>query len=64
MYWTRENVVHMRFVRLSTIWEGCIKCYLPALPIYYLCTGVVLLLLSCIARPGEAKSNHRSHSQA
>lgn len=48
MYWTRENVVHMRYVRISTIWEGCIKCFLPANPIFYLCGIVVLLLLTCI----------------
>ena len=37
MYWTRENVVHLQMARMSTIWEGCLKCYLPASPLFYVC---------------------------
>lgn len=41
MYWTRDNVAHPQYTRMSTIWEGCLKCYLPAQPLFYL---LVLLL--------------------
>ena len=49
LYWTRENVVHMRYVRMSTIWEGCIKCFLPADPLFYLC-ALVVTFVGCLVR--------------
>ena len=46
MYWTRENIVHQRLLHISTILEGCLKCYLPANPLFYLlyCIGLILFL--------------------
>jgi hypothetical protein len=61
MYWTRENIVHLRYARISTIWEGCIKCYLPAGPIYYLCTLIVFLLFTCVLKlTNKSKLNNLS----
>jgi GR25 family glycosyltransferase involved in LPS biosynthesis len=61
MYWTRENIAHQRYAHISSIWEGCIKCYLPAGPIYYACAVAAILLLACVffsAR--DRKSPHPS----
>ena len=56
MYWTRENIAHMRYTHMSTIWEGCIKCYLPATPIYYLVAiGLFLLIVSYTRRNKNPK---------
>lgn len=29
MYWPRVDIAHKDFSRASTIWDGCLKCYLP-----------------------------------
>jgi hypothetical protein len=57
MYWTRENIVHLRYTHISSIWEGCIKYYLPAGPIYYLCAGVMFLLFTCFFK--SSKKNQK-----
>ena len=35
MYWTTHDIAHLRLMHVTTIWEGCIKCYLPTAPIFY-----------------------------
>jgi GR25 family glycosyltransferase involved in LPS biosynthesis len=32
MYWPRVDVVHKNMLRMSSIWDGCLKCYVPASP--------------------------------
>ena len=46
MYWTRENIAHLHYIRMSTIWEGCFKCYMPTEPIFYL-SLLILAILMC-----------------
>lgn len=29
MYWTRTDVAKQRLLSRSTVWDGCIKCYMP-----------------------------------
>ena len=48
MYWTRSNVVHLRYTHISTIWEGCIKCYLPASQLLLLCPLLLVSLCCCV----------------
>ena len=45
MYWPRVDVVHREFMRMSTIWDGCVKCYLPASPAAYVALIVVLAVV-------------------
>ena len=42
MYWPRVNIVHKDFTRMSTIWDACVKCYLPTSGLYYAAVVVVL----------------------
>ncbi len=49
MFWTTHDIAHLRLMHVTTIWEGCIKCYLPTGPIFYLSLAL-LLLLACAAR--------------
>jgi hypothetical protein len=64
MYWTRENIAHLRFTHISTIWEGCIKCYLPTRPIYYLLAAfLLLLLLTCLAIRSKNTSTSYHHAK-
>ena len=53
MYWTRENIAHLRYTHISTIWEGCIKCYMPAQPLFYLTLAIVLALCCPFTRPSS-----------
>jgi GR25 family glycosyltransferase involved in LPS biosynthesis len=47
MYWPRVDVVRRDLTRMSTIWDACIKCYLPTSLYFY-----GLLLAACVlARP-------------
>lgn len=45
MYWTRENIAHIRLFHISSVWDACIKCYLPTTPYLYL-----TILLLCVLR--------------
>ena len=44
MYWPRVDVVHKNLLRMSSIWDGCLKCYVPASPLALLALLVVFLL--------------------
>lgn len=48
MYWTLSDVVHPSRMRMSTIWDACIKCYLPpgAHLFYVACS--LLLFCGCL----------------
>lgn len=43
MYWPRSNVVHWDYLRWSTIFDGCIKCYMPSSPLYYVLAVVTVV---------------------
>lgn len=45
MYWTRKNIAHLKLFRISTVWDACIKCYLPTSPYLY-----IILVLLCFLR--------------
>ena len=45
MYWPRVDIVHHDYMRMSTIWDGCIKCYLPTSPLLYLLGGLAIVAL-------------------
>jgi hypothetical protein len=47
MFWPRVDVVHKSMLRMSTIWDGCLKCYVPSSPL--LCLAVLLLLALGVA---------------
>ena len=36
MYWTTANIAHPTYMRPSSIWDGCVKCYLPVSAAVYL----------------------------
>jgi GR25 family glycosyltransferase involved in LPS biosynthesis len=44
MYWTRENIAHLQLFRITSVWDGCIKCYMPTSPIHYFIALVVMAL--------------------
>ena len=45
MYWPRVNIVHKDFTRMSTIWDGCLKCYLPTTtPLFLYTAGLVVVV--------------------
>jgi GR25 family glycosyltransferase involved in LPS biosynthesis len=60
MYWTRSNVVHLRYTHISTIWEGCIKCYMPASPVFFIYC-VLALAAGCVL--GRTR-RHQAHLRA
>ena len=35
MYWTRENIAHLQMFHITGVWDGCLKCYLPTSPWFY-----------------------------
>jgi hypothetical protein len=49
MYWTTHDIAHLRLMHVTTIWEGCIKCYLPTAPVFY----ASLALLLIFRRPAQ-----------
>ena len=49
LYWTRHSVVHQNYLHLSTVWDGCIKCYMPVSHVhYYFFLSVVIACLLLI----------------
>jgi hypothetical protein len=48
MYWTTQDIAYPTYLRRSSIWDGCVKCYAPLKVVWYvLLLGV--LLASAIA---------------
>ena len=45
MYWTRYRIFGFDMIRRSTIFDGCIKCYLPVGGPAYVLAGAVLAVL-------------------
>jgi GR25 family glycosyltransferase involved in LPS biosynthesis len=43
MYWTRENIAHLQLFHITSVWDGCIKCYLPTSPVHYIIALIVAL---------------------
>lgn len=56
MYWPREDLVqldygsHVRHLRVSRVWDACIKCYMPTQPTFYLIIPCLLLLYGAYQR--------------
>ena len=48
MYWTRHQIFPLNFFRSSTIFDGCIKCYMPMSIVVYLL--LVTVWCACIWR--------------
>ena len=44
MYWTRQNIAHLKLLHVTGVWDACFKCYLPTSPYLY-----VLLILAVVA---------------
>ena len=44
MFWTRQNVVHWRYLYLSHVWEHCFKCYMPIDAQFYIIFIIIILL--------------------
>lgn len=42
MYWPRVDIAHKDFMRRSTIWDGCLKCYIPSQGLWWWLGGVCL----------------------
>ena len=40
MYWTTRNVAHS-IAHASSVWDRCIKCYVPLSPVLILCWAVL-----------------------
>ena len=45
MYWTRTDVAKQRLLSHSTVWDGCIKCYMPVALWPYFVLPVALITL-------------------
>lgn len=41
MYWTRNNIAHLRIFHISAVWDACFKCYLPTGPLLYVLVFVL-----------------------
>lgn len=51
LFWTKSDIAHASHIRPSTIWDGCLKCMLPAGHIMFyvgLCFILLFGLVSCI----------------
>ena len=50
MFWPRVDVVHPNRLRMSTIWDGCLKCYVPASPFLVLLIifGVIIIISALV----------------
>ena len=50
MFWPRVDVVHKNLLRMSTIWDGCLKCYVPGTSVFFLV--MLVLFLTCVCGIG------------
>ena len=50
MFWPRVDVVHKNLLHISTIWDGCLKCYMPGTSVFFLVT--LVLFLTCVCGVG------------
>lgn len=60
MFWTRKDIAHLRIFHVTGVWDGCIKCYMPASTHPYLLGLAVLVAYSfknCISY-GRGRSGH------
>ena len=57
MYWARRQIFPLNLFRASTIFDGCIKCYMPMSVLFY----ILLALLWCIGAWKLVRTKKRSY---
>jgi hypothetical protein len=44
MFWTTQSIAHQVLLRQSTVWDRCLKCYVPISPLFIM----IWLTLACL----------------
>ena len=44
MFWTASDIAHPTYMRRSSLWDGCVKCYAPLGGLWYAIMVVAFLL--------------------
>lgn len=58
MFWTRADVAHQNLYYVTQVWDGCIKCFLPQSPLFYIGTPLVWALSLLLTALGVRHLGH------